>query len=196
MSDKNDSLPHQSALRLKKKDVEPEIIAPAPHQVQPEKEKKKKKKPGNASGKFGMRFLGQSIGSFLVACLLFGGFIYHQVEGLGYLSTNQATMARGVTVIAFFVILVIEAFTEDMIQGVLSLFLPPYAFVYGLFFADAGPIRGLSMAMLLFLGAEVYFYENMDDALVPKTTKAINEWIQTGQDKLINPDKHEAGFND
>lgn len=192
MSEKSDSRPYQSALRLKKKAVEQEIITPAPQQVQADKKKAKKKKPGRASGKFGMRFLGQSVGTFFIGMLILGGFLYHQVHDLGYLSLNQATMARGIAVIAFFVILVIEAFTEDLIQGVLALFLPPYAFVYGLFFADAGPIRGLTMAMLLFLGAEVYF--TPDDALVPKTTSAISGWIDSGQQKLINPDKHEAGF--
>jgi len=193
MTEESDSRPYQSVLHLKKKAVEQEIISPAPQQVQAVKKKAKEKKPGHASGKFGTRFLGQSIGTFLVGILLFGGFIYHQYYELGLLSVHQAAMTRGIAVIAFFVILVIEAFTDDLIQGVLAFFLPPYAFVYGLFFADTGPIRGLTLAMIVFLGAEVYF--TPDDALFPKTTKTISEWIESGQQKLINPDKHEAGFN-
>lgn len=177
-----------SSLRLKKREVEEEYIAPPP----PPENKRKKKKPGQASGRFGMKFLGQSIGSFLAGILVFGAFIYHQMNGLSVLTEQQAEMARGITLISFFVILVIEAFSEDLLQGVLSLFLPPYAFVYGLLFADAGPIRGLTMAMLVFLGAEIFL--TPENALVPKTTSALNEWIDNTQQKLINPDKKDAGF--
>lgn len=182
-----------SPLRLKNRRVTEEIPNAAPPILSPSR-KKKTKLPGQASGRFGVKFLSQSIGSFLLGILILGAFIYHQINGLDILTPQQAIMARGITVIAFFVILVIEAFTEDLIQGVLSLFLPPYAFVYGLLFADAGPIRGLTMAMLVFLGAEVFLYENKNDALVPKTFSAINAWIENGQQALINPDKADAGF--
>lgn len=187
-----DWTPGESRLRLKSRKVEEEIRIPPPP---PQKKggKKKSKEPGQASGRFGIRFLSMSIGSFLLAMMVFGSFLYHQVQHLDILTPQQAAMTRGITVVSFFVILVIEAFSEDMIQGVLSLFLPPYAFVYGLLFADAGPIRGLTMAMLVFLSAEVYFTPN--DALVPKTFTAINEWIEAGQQKLINPEKMEAGFS-
>lgn len=181
-------------LQLKKRVVEEEeMIAPPP----PPKKKQKKHsstKPGKASGRFGMKFLGMSIGTFLVASAVFGLFLYHQVNGLTILTPKQADMTRGMTVVIFFGLLVVEAFSEDMLQGILSLFLPPYAFVYGLFFADAGPVRGLTMAMLLFLGAEVYV--TPEDALVPNTVATLNEWVESGQQKLINPDKPNAGFNE
>lgn len=166
------------------------MVTPAAPPRKPRKEKTKK--PAKASGKFGIRFLSMSIGSFLLGAAVFGAFLYHQVNGMDILTPHQATMARGIAVVAFFVVLVIEAFHEDMIQGVLSLFLPPYAFVYGLLFADAGPIRGLTMAMLVFLSAEIYF--TPDDALIPNTVSTLNSWIESGQQKLINPDKPPAGF--
>lgn len=182
--------PAQSNLKLKHRKVEETIENPPlpPQNVR----KKKAKKPGHESGRFASRFLSRSIGSFLFGILLFGAFLYHQVNELGILTDQQAAMTRGMTVAVFFVILVIEAFRVDILQGILSFFLPPYAFVFGLLFADAGPVRGLTMALLVFLGAEVYF--TPEDALVPKTMTAINEFIESGQQKLINPDKEDAGF--
>lgn len=188
--EKNTWEPASSKLKLKSRKVEEEIFAPPPPPKKPAKVKKAK--PAKSSGKMSIRFLSMSIGSFIFGSLIFGAFIYHQANNLEILSPQQANMTRGIAVIAFFVILVIEAFQEDLIQGVVSLFLPPYAFVYGILFADAGPVRGLTMAMLVFLSAEVYF--TPETALVPNTLSAINEWINAGQQKLINPDKPDAGF--
>lgn len=193
MSDNHEDTPGTSTLRLKPRtDPKPAPVRSRPPVPPKKTEKPKEPKPGKASGRFGLRFLGMSIGSFLFGSLIFGSFLYHQATGMTILTAQQADTARGVAVVAFFVILVIEAFTEDLLQGVLSFFLPPYAFVYGLFFADAGPIRGLTMAMILFLGAEMYF--TPQNALVPKVSNTINEWIDSGQQKLINPDRPDAGF--
>lgn len=158
------------------------------------KRKKREKKPGAASKKFGLRFLTQTIGSFCVGGLILGAFLYHQATGMEVLTPQQAQVARGIAIVSFMVILIIEAFTEDMMQGILSFFLLPYSFVYGLLFADAGPIRGLTVAVLLFLGAEMYFTPN--DALVPTVADTVNGWVRAGQDKLIYPDgRPEAGFD-
>lgn len=193
----NSAIPGGSRLTLKPRGPEkaPPVEKPPEldRRTKRKLEKKRKKmKPGGGSRKFGRRFLGQTLGSFLIAGLLFGAFLYHQAVGLELLTPEQAGLIRGVAVVAFLVILIIEAFTEDMLQGILCLFLTPYSFVYGLLFADAGPIRGLTAAMLVFLGAEVYF--TPDQALVPHVTRTINEWIFTGQDRLINPDRPDAGF--
>jgi len=134
-----------------------------------------------------------SIGMFLFAGALFGAFLYHQATGLEILTSGQAEMARGITMLSIWVILVVEAFSEDMMQGVLSIFLPPYAFVYGVFFADAGPIRGLTLALLVFLGGEMYFTPN--NALVPKITNGVMAWVESTQEKLIQEDtRPDAGF--
>ena len=182
----------KSKLQLKSRKVEEVEVPHLPPAPAKKPKKEPTKNPAKSSGKLGIRFLSMSIGSFLLGSAVFGAFLYHQVNGLEILTPHQDTMARGIAVVAFFVILVIEAFHEDMIQGILSLFLAPYAFVYGLLFADAGPIRGLTMAMLVFLSAEVYF--TPDDALVPNTIHTLNGWIESGQQKLINPDKPAAGF--
>jgi hypothetical protein len=180
MNDQIEDHPGESKLRLKPR---LEQSRPPVRAAPPAKKKKSKApktpKAGKASGRFGMRFLGMSIGSFLLGSALLGSFLYHQATGMEILTEDQAEMTRGVAVVAFLVILIIEAFTEDLLQGVLSLFLLPYAFVYGLLFADAGPIRGFTMAMLVFLGAEMYF--TPQNALVPKVTNTINEWIDLGQ---------------
>lgn len=194
MNDTPKDNPGESVLRLKPRMEQKPALAGSQAPVTKKKRKEPKKpKPGKVSGHFGVRFWGMSIGSFLIGSAIFGSFLYHQATGMTILTAQQADTARGVAVVAFFVILVIEAFTEDLLQGVLSFFLPPYAFVYGLFFADAGPIRGLTMSMILFLGAEMYF--TPQNALAPKVTNTINEWIVSGQQKLINPDRPEAGFN-
>lgn len=186
----------ESVLRLKPRTEQKPAPVQAPPPPKTKKSKKRKEpkqpKPGNASGRFGVRFLGMSIGSFLLGSAIFGSFLYHQATDMTILTEQQADTARGMTVVAFLVILIIEAFTEDLLQGVLALFLPPYAFVYGLFFADAGPVRGLTMAMLLFLGAEMYF--TPQNALVPIVSNTLNGWIDSGQQKLIDPDRPEAGF--
>lgn len=196
MNDKQEEKPGESVLRLKPRMEQtpaPVNAAPPPKKKKSKKSKKTKQpKPGKASGRFGMRFLGMSIGSFLLGAALFGSFLYHQATGMTILTEQQADTTRGIAVVAFLVILIIEAFTEDLLQGVLAFFLPPYAFVYGLFFADAGPVRGLTMAMVLFLGAEIYF--TPQNALVPIVSNTINGWIDSGQQKLINPDRPEAGF--
>lgn len=199
MSDeKDEAIPGGSRLQLKPKEYKnPGLI----QEPEPDKKKKKRKrgsakekKPASASKAFGLRFLGQSIGSFVIGGLLLGAFLYHQATGMDMLSPQQANMARGIAVTSFLAILIIEAFTEDMMQGILCFFLLPYSFVYGLLFADAGPIRGLTVAVLLFFGAEMYF--TPDDALVPTVAETVNGWIRAGQDRLIYPDgRPEAGFD-
>ncbi|MGA0332434.1 MAG: hypothetical protein ACO3N7_00385 [Kiritimatiellia bacterium] len=191
MNDDSDQTwsPENSKLKLKSRKVEEELLSPTPP---PPPQQPKNKKPAKASGSFRVKFLSSSIGTCAIGCLILGAFLYHQVNGLEILTPEQAIMTRGIAVVAFFVLLVVEAFTEDMLQGILSLFLPPYAFIYGLLFADAGPIRGLTMAMVLFLSSEIYFTQ--DDALVLKSAATINEWIDSGQQKLINPDKPQAGY--
>jgi hypothetical protein len=198
-TEKKDSiLPGGSRLTLKPKDWEHREVVKEPDEVKRKARKKRRKAPKPSKGReVTVRFLSMSIGSFLVAALIFGTFLYHQAAGLDWITPKQAEMARGITVVSFLVILIIEAFTEDMMQGILSLFLLPYTFVYGLLFADAGPVRGVTVAMLLFLGAEVYF--TPDSALVPKVERTVNGWIAKNQDKLINPEgekgRRDAGFD-
>ena len=193
----NTAIPGGSRLTLKPRGLEkaPPVERP-PELSNREKRKLEKKrskmKPAKGSRSFGMRFLGQSVGAFVIGMLVFGGFLYHQAVGMTLLTPAQAEVARGVAMAAFVVILIIEAFTEDMMQGILCLFLVPYSFIYGLLFADAGPIRGLTMAVIVFLGAEMYFTPK--EALVPQVADTVNGWIFSGQDRLINPDRPDAGF--
>ncbi|WFB36499.1 hypothetical protein P3T73_01830 [Kiritimatiellota bacterium B12222] len=191
MTANTDMDPNASPLRLKNKH-NPDIVPEAERKKQHLSKASQKKKPAKSSRKFGMRFFGMSIGSFLVASALFGTFIYHQISGLDLLTLHQLELTRGIVVVSWFVILVIDAFTQDMLQGILALFMPPYAFIYGLLFADAGPVRGVTMALLCFFAAEIYF--TPDNALVPETLSTLNGWIESGQQKLINPDKKDAGF--
>jgi len=197
MSEIHESIPGGSQLKLKKKVPLPEppvAKPPPPKDTKKAKKQRKKPKPGRTANRFGLRFFGLSIGSFLLGGAVLGAFLYHQINGLDILTPEQADMARAITVIAFILVVILEAFTEDMMQGILCLFLLPYTFVYGLLFADAGPIRGLTMALLAFFAAEIYF--TPDDALVPQVAEMINTWIEDGQERLINPDRPEAGVTE
>ncbi|GEM_PF-1249875 len=199
--EKKDSvIPGGSRLALKPKEWESPTVVEEPKDLpktaKKQKSKRAPKKPQKAR-QFALKFLSQSIGSFLVAAVLFGTFLYHQATALSWISPSQAEMIRGIGVVSFLVILIIEAFTEDMMQGILCLFLLPYTFVYGLLFADAGPVRGVTVAMILFLASEIYF--TPDSALIPKVEHTVNSWINTNQDKLINPEgekgRRDAGFD-
>lgn len=195
--DENNVIPGGSRLSLKPKEFHEPDVVKKPNAPQKKHRARKRnlsrKKPAKASKKITLRFLGQSVGSFLIGGLVLGFFLYHQATGMEWLTPEQANLARAIAIASFVAVLIIEAFTEDMMQGILCFFLTPYSFVYGLFFADAGPIRGLTMAILLFFGAEIYF--TPENALIPRMARTIDSWIQSGQDTLIQPDgRPDAGY--
>lgn len=144
------------------------------------KKKKSKKakvvKPGSAAL--------QSLAGFVFVALLLGGLLYHQIQGLSYLSPEHASLLRIVLVGGFWLVLMIEAFTADMMQGLFCVFFPPYAFVYGLLFSDAGPLRGLTFGILLFLGAEIYFTPK--DALALHIRDGVQEIVDKGQSAILD----------
>ncbi|MCC5844109.1 MAG: hypothetical protein JJU05_07650 [Verrucomicrobia bacterium] len=145
--------------------------ARATHKFRKKKKQVKAGKPKSA--------LLQSVGAFLLIGGLFGGLLYHQVTGKELISPEHAHYGRVFFVVAFYLVLVIEAFTEDMLHGLFCVFFPPYALVYGLLYSDAGPLRGLSLAVIVFLGAEVYF--TPEDALVIHVRDGISEFVSEGQ---------------
>ncbi len=142
----------------------------------------KKKKGGN--------FLMGSVGTFLLAAIVLGGLLYHQFAKMEILDPQQFVFVRAILVVSLLVVLVIDAFVQDMMQGVIAVFFPPYSLVYGLLFADNGPIRGLTVATLLFLGGELWV--TPDDAVVTQVQTKVNEWIQSGQGALSG-DRPDAG---
>jgi hypothetical protein len=194
--EKAEAIPGGSRLRLKEQERKEPGLIQEPEELRKLREKKrkpkKKKKPAKSSRSFGLRFWGQTIGTFVVSIALLGGYLYHQSMGLQILTPSQAEMVRGIAMVSVLALLILEAFKQDMMQGVICLFLFPYAFIYGLIFADAGPLRGITLAVLMFFGAEVYF--TPDNALVPKVSRSVNAWIQQGQNRLIDPDRPDAGF--
>lgn len=194
--DLNQPRPKPGVLKLKKRD-EPEQALKStstPTKIPSQKQRRARKSSSSKRTRSTMfRILGLTLAPCVLGLLVFGIFIAHQVLEWEILSQDQVLLTRNITLAAFLAVIILEAFTEDLLQGILCLFLLPYSFIYGLFFADAGPIRGLTIAFLVFLGAEMYF--TPDDAFVPKAQQVINEWIKTGQDKLIYPDgRPEAGF--
>jgi len=173
--------------KLTFKQREPEVAPPVDRHRDPvdrrtgEKKSRRKKKakvvkPGSAAL--------QSLAGFAFVALLLGGLLYHQVHGLGFLSADHASLLRIVLVGGFWLVLMIEAFTADMMQGLFCVFFPPYAFVYGLLFSDAGPLRGLTFGMLLFLGSEIYFTPG--DALALHIRDGVQEVIQKGQSAILD----------
>jgi len=186
--------PDPGALRLKKKEpaAQPEHVQkkPPPQKKAEKSSKKKRKKRSRATL---AKYLVRTFGCGLLMLTASGLFLAHQIQEWGLIPNSQAIMARNLTLAAFFILLILEAFYEDLLQGVLSLFLLPYSVVYGVFISESGAIRGLTVAVLLFLGAEMYL--TPDEAVVPKVQKEVNSWIRSGQDKLIYPDgRPQAGF--
>ena len=152
----------------------------------------KKQKRGHPS--FAAQVLTLTLGPCLLGLVILGLFLAHQVLEWEILSPEQASLTRNIAIGSFLAVIILEAFSEDLMQGVLCFFLPPYMFIYALFFSDAGPIRGLTIAVLIFLGAEMALQP--EEALVPVVQTTLNDWIRAGQDKLINPDgRPDAGYN-
>ncbi len=141
-------------------------------------QKSRKKKKQIKAGKPRSAFW-QSAGAFLLIGGLFGGLLFHQVSGQALISAEHANYGRILFVVSLYLVLVIEAFTQEMLHGLFCVFFPPYALVYGLFFSDAGPLRGLSLAVIVFLGAEMYLIPG--DALVYQVRDGISEFVSEGQ---------------
>jgi len=190
--------PDPGVLRLKKRDTAP---PPSPMQAKTrppvdagtrsdkKQKKKRKQKPGTSVA----RALARTLGSCVASLLLFGLFLAHQVLEWDIVPQDTLYLARNITLSALLILLILEAFSEDLLQGILCLFLMPYTVFYGVFVSDAGPVRGITIALLMFLGAEIYF--TPDQAVVPKVEAQVSSWIQSGQDALIYPDgRPQAGF--
>lgn len=96
----------------------------------------------------------QSFLTFLVIGAALGFLFWDQHWGTGYITSSQYRMVRLIAVVGAYVVLVIEAFSHNMIQGVFTLFFPPYSLIYGLIFADGGPVKGFTFAICVFLGVE------------------------------------------
>ena len=134
----------------------------------------------------------QSGAAFVLVTLILGALLYHQFEEMTVLSGPQANLVRICFVVGLYVVLLLEAFTQDMMQGLFCVFFPPYAYIYGIFFADAGPLRGFTIAVLLFLGAEMYLQS--DDALVYHSIENVQSVIARGRGLIMDEPRREAGF--
>ncbi|MCC5847098.1 MAG: hypothetical protein JJU29_03310 [Verrucomicrobia bacterium] len=134
----------------------------------------------------------QSGAAFVLVTLLLGALLYHQYEEMTILSEPQANLVRLCFVVGLYVVLLLEAFTQDMMQGLFCVFFAPYAYVYGIFFADAGPLRGFTVAVILFLGAEMYFQPK--DALVYHAIENVESVIARGRGLIMDEPRREAGF--
>jgi hypothetical protein len=145
--------------------------------------KSRKKKKQVKAGKPKSAIL-QSVAAFLLIGGLFGAMLFHQVTDRELISAEHFHYGRVFLVVAFYIVLVIEAFTEDMLHGLFCVFFPPYALVYGLFFSDAGPLRGLTLAVALFLGAEIYL--TPDDSLVIIARDAVSSFVNQGQSLILD----------
>lgn len=165
----------------------PEVPPPVERHLEPdprETRKQRKRRIRRAKPtKAGSAFL-QSFAGFLMILVLLGGLLFHRVAGMDFLPENVTQFLRIALVAGFWLVLMIEAFTEDMMQGLFIVFFPPYAFVYGLLFADFGPLRGITVGLLLFLGAEVYF--DPGDALVIHANNWVTGLVDKGQRAIID----------
>lgn len=147
------------------------------------KRKKKTVRPGSA-------FL-QSLGAFLLIGAVLGGLFYHAWTGQEVLAEEQVLAARIFLVAALYLVLLMEAFTQNALHGIFSVFFPPYALIYGLFFSDGGPLRGMSLALLLFLGAEGVL--TPENAIVFQARDQISSLVEAGQRLIQGDPRHVPG---
>lgn len=183
-------IPDGPKLSLKEKKAE----APPPvdrHRAVDKRAAKKKRRKRPAKKKKVMSAFLESFFALLFVGALGGGLIYHRVTGQDLLPLYAVNLVSASLVLAFYVVILIESFTQDMLQGILCLFIPPYALIYGLFFSDAGPLKGFTLGLILFLGAEMFFVPN--DALVNRGTETVSNWVGSLQ-ALIGGERREAGF--
>ena len=195
MKDKGISYPEliPAGPKLNFKQTKKEADAPVERHRLPEKEKRKtyvKRKKKSKVNK-GSSALLESLMGFVFVALLGGGLIYHRVTGQTLLSVYALNMVGLSIVLGFYVVMIIESFSHDLMQGVLCLFVPPYVFIYGLFFSDAGPLRGFTLGVLVFLGAEMHF--TPDTSLALKGRDQVTGWVEGGQ-RLLSGERRDAGF--
>ena len=184
----------ESGPKLTFKEKKEEVAPPVERHKETSKNRKKKRRRKNKEAKITEPGSGawQSVLAFVLVGLLLGGFLWHQVNEKGMVDYTYLNLGRIVVVVGLFVVLLIEAFSQDMIQGLLCVFFAPYAFVYGLLFADAGPLRGFTGAVVLFLGAEIYF--TPDDAMTLHARDWVTNVVNRGQGLIMDEPRREAGF--
>lgn len=189
--------PDPGALRLKKRESSAETESSPATAAPPRKsrsakknrEKKRRKKGTVSPG----RMLFNTLGSCAVALILLGLFLAHQVLEWDLVPKETALLGRNIFLAVFLLVVIVESFSEDLLQGILCLFLLPYTVFYAVFVSETGPIRGFTIALLLFFAAEMVF--TPEEAVVPKVEAEVSGWIKAGQDKLIYPDgRPQAGF--
>ena len=188
--------PNPGTLRLREKEsFDPKAPARRASPKKPAAKKSSKNKQKKRNGHSRLRFMLYSFGGGIVGFTVFGLLLAHQLLEWEVVSQSDLLMGRNILLVVFFAVLIIEAFTSDLLQGILCLFFLPYTIFYGIIMCQTGALKGFTIAVVLFLGAEIYFIP--DEAIVPIAHKQVNDWIKSGQDRLIYPDgRPQAGFEE
>jgi endogenous inhibitor of DNA gyrase (YacG/DUF329 family) len=96
--------------------------------------------------------------SWLCFLVLLGGFLYWQREGQHDAQImNSYKAARWWLAAGAWLAVVIPAFQESWVQGLLNLLIPPYTLYYALNRLDHFYLRAFYIAVVLMLAAEFYF---------------------------------------
>jgi DNA-directed RNA polymerase subunit RPC12/RpoP len=104
------------------------------------------------------------------------GVQYKLAENPGW--TNHYIMARSGIAALTALIICIDAFHDSTVQGLFCLFIPFYIIYYAFVRCDSYFLRGLTMAVLVTLGAELHFMGNK--AVVLQFQQQINQIIAGG----------------
>ena len=77
----------------------------------------------------------------------------------------------------FYLVIVIEAFTEDIFDGILCFFLPPYTFFYLFFKSTSFVLRAVIVALTAAFGKDIAVasYE-----YIIQLIKEVADWIEFG----------------
>lgn len=116
----------------------------------------------------------------ILGVLVFVGLQYAADEGM--ISAQIYSMMRIVVYPLLYLGVLVTAFREGYLPGVLCLFLPPYTIYYALSRTDAYSVRGAFAAMLIGLGAELHYMP--DQAFLTHGENAINAVIEGGADAI------------
>ena len=103
-----------------------------------------------------------TIGQHIIAWVLFLGlgtlmfFIRYKEFLLDDTQREMMTTFAPIVVIAFHVLIVLKAFSDNVLHGVLALFVPGYSFIYLLFISDDFYARAVFAALMVGMGADAW----------------------------------------
>jgi hypothetical protein len=112
---------------------------------------------------------------FIVTAVIAGGLRYSGLVPSTIL--EQAAIYEAITMMVFYVVIVLKAFQDSVFQGILCVLLPPYAFYYLFSASDDFYLRAVMAGIMIGIvhDAGILFHKWSIFAI-----DAVNKWIASG----------------